>query len=119
MANGMGVTRGMRQGALDRLLGAFVEAHPGTRRGYLFGRPAAYAGSRAFAEVTSHGLACRVPGRAIRERSLDTALFRPEGRPGWVVISQEDLGPQDLARVTTVLELAAADAAMGQPGASR
>ena len=114
MANGMGETSD-RRGALDRLVGAFVDAHPGTRRGHLFGRPAVYAGARAFAEITGRGLACRVGRRAIRERRLlQTPLFRPDPRPAWVVVSKQHLRTEDLARVTTVLELAAADAVARQ-----
>lgn len=98
------------QGNLRRLLRAFVDAHPGTRRGQLFGRPAAYAGTRPFAEITGAGLACRLSPQHVRERGWSTGVFRPDRRPGWVIVSNEALAPAQMAQVTTALELAVREA---------
>lgn len=111
MADGIRVMTDNQPGRLTGLLAAFIEAHPGTRRGHLFGCPAAYAGRRAFAEMTGAGLACRVSIRTIRDRRWSGGLFRPDGRSGWVVVSKALLDAGEVAKVTTVLELAAIDAA--------
>ncbi len=99
---------------LTRLLLAFIDAHPGTRRGQLFGRPAAFAGSRPFAEITDTGLACRVPAETVRGRDQTGLLFRPDRRPGWVLVSAELHRLDDVARVTTMLERAATGVAISE-----
>ncbi len=51
----------MTRVAPQAVLAEFVEYHPGVRAGRLFGRPAAFAGRRAFAVVQARRLAIRLP----------------------------------------------------------
>ena len=101
-----------QRGGFAKLLSAFVDAHPGTRRGQLFGRLAVFAGPRPFAEITDDGLACRVPTRLARD-CCPGRRFRSDGRPGWVVVSPGPGPEADVAGVATLLELAAANVATG------
>ena len=103
-----------QRGRMAKVLSAFVDAHPGTRRGQLFGRLAAFAGPRPFAEITDRGLACRVTGRLARDSGAGRALFLPDSRPGWVVFSPDVWRDADVVVLTTLLERAAANVAVGE-----
>ena len=92
---------------LARFLLQFVETHPGTRFGQMFGHPAAFAGTRAFAEVTSEGLSCRLPREAIGRGFPVRARLRPGPHWGWFVITDPGVGSG------TLLEIAAFHAATG------
>ena len=102
-----------QRGRLTQLLSAFVDAHPGTRRGYLFGRPAMFAGAKPFAEITDVGLACRVSVPVARANRLGGRLVRSDRRAGWVIVSAACSWDAAAARVTALLELAAANVATG------
>ena len=85
------MTRHQRE-TLTQFLASFVEAHPGTRRGQLFGRPAAFAGVKAFAKITDRGLACRVPVSTARENNFYGPGSLPNAGQGWIVIPAEQIG---------------------------
>ena len=93
---------------LAQRLSSFVDAHRGTRRGQLFGRPAAFAGVRVFAEITDDGfLACRLSATVARRSVQAGTWLHPASRPGWVVSADRIAnGPVD-----RLLELAAANVA--------
>ena len=103
-----------QRASLARLLSGFIDAHPGTRRGQFFGRPAAFAGAKPFAEITDMGLACRVPARVARDHCSGRRRFRSDRRPGWVVVSAEFRG-EDVAGLTALLEFAAVNVATSAP----
>ena len=75
-----------QRSAFSRFLADFVETHPGTRIGSLFGRPAAFAGARVFATVTADGLDCRIPHTRV-PRGTSDRLMRSGSRPDWVTVS--------------------------------
>ena len=95
--------------ALVRCLSRFVDTHPGTRFGTVFGRPAAFAGRRVFAEVTTEGMSCRLPPDLVRRSRGVRGRLRPGRRRGWVVVTGDDADPD--RAVHAVLEVAAAYAA--------
>ena len=99
--------------ALVRCLISFVETHPGTRFGTLFGRPAAFAGRRVFAQVTNAGLSCCLPGELARRPRKAGGRLRQGRRRGWVVVTGAR-GDDDLA-AHALLEVAAAHVATNHP----
>ena len=87
--------------SLMGLLRGFADTHRGIRLTVLFGEPAAFAGPRVFARVTSDGLLCRLPP-GHRSPLVDPL---PSGR--W-----SRLRASDPERLTELLELAAAHVAI-------
>ena len=103
---------------LQALLGEFIEEHPGTRRGTMFGAPAGYAGRRLFACVIEDGIMVRLPQDvAARELKGRGTWFNGSGgktsRPGslgtWVMYRPRTV--TDARRLTPLLELAARNVA--------
>ena len=114
---------------LQAFLGEFIEEHPGTRRGTMFGVPAGYAGRRLFACVVEDGIIVRLPQDvAARElkgcgtRFDGPALSRAGGRGGktsrpgplgtWVMYRPRTM--TGARRLAPLLELAARHVAEGQ-----
>jgi hypothetical protein len=97
-----------RRAALGRFFADFAASRRGVRSGSLFGRPALFAGRRAFACLGPDGLRCRLP--AAEARRVWARAGRPDALLGvadgaWVVY-----GPPDnaaLMRLEPILELAA------------
>ena len=114
IAVGTSVMTNEQRASLARLLSGFIDAHSGTRRGQFFGRPAAFAGAKPFAEITDMGLACRVPARVARDHCSGRRRFRSDRRPGWVVVPAEFRG-EDVAGLPALLELAAVNVATSAP----
>ncbi len=97
---------------LRGLLADFAAGHPGVRARRLFGRPALFAGRRAFACLADEGLRCRLPAEAARaawERAGRPAVLAGRRDGEWVVFAPPPrvaLGP-----LVPVLEMAAAHTA--------
>ena len=97
---------------LAHFLQSFIEAHPGTRFGQLFGRCAAFAGVRVFAEITDSGLARRVQARLVPESMCSQLRLRSVRRFGWVVVSPDQCKQEkNLISLVSLLELAVAHVA--------
>ena len=93
---------------LARFLSEFVETHPGTRFGRLFGRPAAFVGTGVFADVTNEGLRCRLPREVAGRGSPVRARLHSGPYRGWLVITADAV-----VRTSPLLELSAMYAATG------
>lgn len=97
---------------LEALLSEFVAAHRGLRMGRLFGRPAAYAGRRVFAQIVDGGVAVKLP-RAAEEAAVRVGLARSAPRvrrqAGWTTLAAAQ--PATVAKLGSFLEIAARHAA--------
>ena len=100
---------------LALFLRSFIETHPGTRCGQLFGRCAAFVGVRVFAEITDSGLACRLQARLVPESMRSQLKLRSVRRFEWVVVSPDQWNQEkNLTSLVSLLELAVAHVATTQ-----
>ena len=100
---------------LAHFLRSFIETHPGTRCGQLFGRCAAFVGVRMFAEITDSGLACRLQARLVPVNMYSQLKLRSVRRFEWVVVLPDQWNQEkNLTSLVSLLELAVAHVATTQ-----
>ena len=75
-----------QESPLVKCLNDFVETHPGTRLGNVFGRPVAFAGHRVFAEIKDGVINCYLPLKLTKSLFKGGLRIRCGRRRGWIVL---------------------------------
>jgi len=70
-----------------KCLNDFVETHPGTRLGNVFGRPVAFVGHRAFAEIKDGTVNFCLPLKQTKSLFKGGLRIRCSRRRGWIVVT--------------------------------